>query len=153
MCEAGRRSRARGLGGGGVFGSGFVQGQGGRAQLAGRGILGAVAPGFQDIGEGAAGIDVAVLADAQEEEAVEDALDGFVKAGAFEEIGAVVVADQVGGQLAAGFVEEIKEIGVDGAGAVGLEEPLLFGLGLGNGLAREGSDELLDGTGRDGVAG
>ena len=86
------------------------------------GVL-AVAPDLEDVGEGTAGVDVAVFADAEEEQAVEDALDGFVEAGAFEEVGAVVVADEVGGEAAAGFVEEVEEIGVDGAGAVGLEEP------------------------------
>ena len=138
---------------GDVRGGAAVEGAEVGDDFAPEGRILAVAPGLEDGGEGAAGVDVAVFADAQEKEPVEDALDGFVEAGAFEEVGAVVAADEVGGQAAAGFVEEVEEIGVDGAGALGLEEPLLPGFGLGLGFPGQGGDEALDGAGGDGVAG
>jgi hypothetical protein len=110
-------------------------------------------PGLHEGIQPGAGVNVAVFADAEEEEAVEDALDGFVEAGAFEEVGAVVVLEQVGGEFAAGGVEQAEELGVQGAGAVGLEEPLLAGLALAGGALGQGLDEPVNAAGGDLVAG
>ena len=58
-------------------------------------------------------VNVAGFADAEEQEAVQDALDGLVEPRSFEQIGAVVVADQVGGQGSPLAVQEVEEIGVE----------------------------------------
>jgi hypothetical protein len=62
-----------------------------------------IAPVSEDALQRAAGVNVAILANAEKQEAVKNALDGFVQLGAFEEVRAVVVLEEVGGEFAAGF--------------------------------------------------
>ena len=56
-----------------------------------KGFTVVLAPGLDDGLEGDAGVDVAILADAEEEDAVEDALHGFVELVVLQEFGVVVV--------------------------------------------------------------
>src|SRR5439155_19624520 len=57
-----------------------------------------------------AGVYIAVLADAEKQNAIQDALDGLVEVVAFEQFGMVVVLVKIGGEFLAGFVEEFKEV-------------------------------------------
>ena len=81
------------------------------------------------------GVDVAVLADAEKENAIEDVLDGFVELVVFEKFVPVVAADEVGGEFPSCFVEEFEKVGVERAGTVRLDKPLLPGLALAGGFA------------------
>ena len=83
-------------------------------------------------------INVAVFADAEKEDAVEDALDGFVEFVALDEFGVVVLLVEVGGEFLARLVEEMEELGVGRAGAVGLDDPLPARLALAGRLRRKG---------------
>ena len=66
-------------------------------------------------------VNVAILADAQKKNAVEDALDGFVELVTFQQIGPIVVADKIETEFAAGFVQEIQKLHINRTGAVGFE--------------------------------
>lgn len=68
---------------------------------------GVAAPGLEHRIEAKACVDVAVFTNAKEEDAIEDALSGFVQLVAVEEIFAVVGAEEIGSEFAAGFVEEV----------------------------------------------
>ena len=69
-------------------------------------MAGVFTPFFNDGLKAFAGIDIAVLADAEEEDAVDDTLAGIGELVAFEQFGVVVVFVDVGGESAAGFIEK-----------------------------------------------
>ena len=116
-------------------------------------VLAVIAPGPDKAVKRASGINISVLADAQEQNAVEDVLDSFVKLGAFEQVGAVVVMQEVGGEFAAGFIQEVEEVGVERAGAVRLEQPALLAFPLAGGALGEGLNDLIDAADGDALAG
>lgn len=114
--------------------------------LGGVGLL--AIPAVEERLEQGAGVDAAILADAEEDEAVDDALGCLVEAVALEEVGPVVVLEQVGAELLADVVEEVEEIGVESPGAVGLDEVALPALEPERALG-QGVDQAVDAAGPD----
>ena len=57
-----------------------------------------------------AGVDVAILADADEEETVENVLRSLIESVAFKDIGAEIVLKDTGGEVVASFVKEVEEV-------------------------------------------
>src|ERR1035438_7016074 len=96
-------------------------------------------PGINNRLQGSSGVNVAVFADAEKQDAVNDALAGFGELVVFQQFVVVVVFENVGGEIAPGFVEEFQKVGVESAVAVWLDEPLLAGLA---GRSEEHTSEL-----------
>ena len=95
-------------------------------------------------------INIAILADAEKEDAVEDALDGFVEKVALQQRGVVVVLVEIGCKVAPRLVEELQEIVIERAGAVGSDEPLLLRLALAGGfLLRQRIERGINRAARD----
>src|ERR1035441_8008475 len=88
-------------------------------------VAGILAPLFDDGLETFAGVNVAVFADAEKQDAVNDTLAGFSEPVAVKQFVVVVVFVDVGSEVAPGLVEKFQEFTVQRAGAVGLDEPLL----------------------------
>src|ERR1035437_2863451 len=72
-------------------------------------------------------INVAVFADAEKQDSVEDVLDSFIEFVPFKKIFTVVVLKQVACKFTTSFVEQIKKLDIQRAGTVGFDEPLLAG--------------------------
>ena len=71
---------------------------------------------------------------------------------ASEQVGAVVVFEEVGAELLAGVVEEVEEIGVERAGAVGPDEIALLALEAERALGQR-VDQAVDAAGADVLVG
>ena len=100
-----------------------------------------------------AGVNVAVFADAEKQDAVNDALDGFGELVAVEQFVVVVVFVDVRSEVAPGLVEKFQKVGVERAGAVGLDEPLLAGLARAGGFLGQCLQHLVNAAGGNLVAG
>lgn len=120
----------------------------GLAQLRFGGFRLLAIPAVEQSLEHRAGINAAVLADAEEDEAVNDALGGLVEPVALEQVGAIVVLEQVGAELLADIVEEVEKVGVERPRAVGLDEVALPALESERTLG-ERVDQAVDAAGLD----
>ena len=72
-------------------------------------IAGVLAPRFDNALERGAGVNVAVFADAEKEDAVNDALAGFGELVVREQFVVAVVFPEVGGEVPAGRVEKFQK--------------------------------------------
>src|ERR1035437_1713677 len=68
-------------------------------------------------------INIAVFADAEKQDAVEDVLDSFIEFVPFKQIFTVVVLKQVACKFTTGFVEKVEKFDIKRT--LGLDEPLL----------------------------
>ena len=116
-------------------------------------VAGLFAPRLDDALQRRAGVNVAVFANAEKEDAVNDALAGFGELVAFEQFVVVVVFVNVGSEVAPGLVEKFQKIIVERAIAVGLDEPLLAGLARAGGFLGQRIQRLINAAGGDFVAG
>src|ERR1035437_6003704 len=98
-------------------------------------------------------INVAVFADAEKQDSVENVLDGFVEFIAFKQIFTVVVLKQVACKFTTGFVEQIKKLDIQRAGTVGFDEPLLAGFAFARRSFWQRFKQLVNAASGDFVAG
>src|ERR1035437_415306 len=98
-------------------------------------------------------INVAVFADAEKQDSVEDVLDSFIEFVPFKQIFTVVVLKQVACKFTTGFVEQIKKLDIQRAGTVGFDEPLLAGFAFARRSFWQRFKQLVNAASGDFVAG
>ena len=92
-------------------------------------IAGVLTPRLNNALQGCTGVNIAVFADAEKQDAVNDALAGFRQFVTFQQFVVIVIFVNVGGKVAPVFIEKFQKVIVQRASAIGLDEPLLAGLG------------------------